>query len=178
MVPGPGPWGYVGLRVRELAPPNASLALRLELGLGLALLPLALGLALALPPEFWGEEGLRALMIPPIPGAGPIPCKWTPVPVPVPLVLVVVRLGKLAWPWLLPADRGLGDEAVAGGVALCWAWGCDARLTKPSCMCCTCGGDVERAAAAANWGVLVNWDWDGGRESERDVCMGWTCEGS
>jgi hypothetical protein len=86
----------------------------------------------------------------------------------------------LAWPWLLPADRGLGEEAVGGEIAVCLcpplclcccACGCEARFTKPSCICC--GGEWERAAGTN--GVAVNWD---GAVSERGVGMGCTCAGS
>ena len=115
--------------------------------------------------EFWGDAGLRALRL-----GGSLP--WPP------LVLVVVRLGKLAWPWLLPADRGLGEDAVGGGgeivaarCALCCACGCEARFTKPRCMCCGGECECERAAnegsGAPGSGALVNWD--AGAVSERGV---------
>lgn len=81
----------------------------------------------------------------PLPLPLPMACAF----VSTPLVLVVVRLGMLARPWLLPADRGLGEDAVRGGgeivdlwpaLSLCsCACGCEARLTKPSCICC--GGE-------------------------------------
>ena len=62
-----------------------------------------------------------------------------------PLVLVVMRLGMLPCPWLLLADRGLGEDAVRGEsevvVILCVVIVllCEARLTKPRCICS--GGD-------------------------------------
>lgn len=154
-----GPWAYVGLRV--LAAPASTSPVFVALRLAFPLLgavrigptPPAPAPALL---EFLGDDGLRALA-------------------PVMLVLVVVLLGKLARPWLLPADRGLGEDAEGGGgeivVArwpLCWACGCEARFTKPSWVCW--GGDE-------NWGGnnagVVKWDADG--FSERGVCRGCTC---
>lgn len=57
------------------------------------------------------------------------------------LVMLVVRLGMLPCPWVLPADRRLGEDAVRGEgeivVVLCVVLVllCEARLTNPSCIC-------------------------------------------
>ena len=70
--------------------------------------------------------------------------------------------------------RGGGEIVVVlcPAFSLCsCACGCEARLTKPSCICC--GGEWERAGARN--GDEVKW---GGAVSERDVCMGCTCAGS